>query len=117
MTAAAVLTLLNAAGVRLEVSGNNLLATPREALTDTHRAQIREHKTALVSLLSEADSARRLWLVALPTGERFSSSFNPPATPGEVRGWYPTALSVEPESDTAAPEGDATDPAGNAGRG
>lgn len=37
----AVLTRLDAAGFRLEVSGNHLLATPRETLTDRRRIRLR----------------------------------------------------------------------------
>lgn len=99
--AAAVLTRLNAAGIRLEVREGALLATPREALTDDTRALIRANKPALVDMLSRpapaADTARRLWLVTHLDGRRVSHSFCPPATLTEVRGWYPGAV-VEPEA-------------------
>ena len=52
MSAAAVLRHLETAGIHLEVSGDNLLATPRAALTDETRALIRAHKPALLALLT-----------------------------------------------------------------
>ena len=51
----------------------------------------------------EADSAHRVWLVAMPNGERFASRCTPPATLAEVRGWHPAALSLEPEDDSEDP--------------
>ncbi|WP_295584483.1 hypothetical protein [uncultured Lamprocystis sp.] len=100
MTAAAVLTHLNAAGIRLEVRAGALLATPKESLTDDARSLIRANKPALLELLSRpaADAAHRLWLVTHPDGRRVSHSFTPPASRREVEAWYPGAL-VEPEAD------------------
>jgi hypothetical protein len=46
------------------------------------------------------DPAHPVWLVTLPTGERFAARCTPPATLAEVRGWHPTATSLEPEDDT-----------------
>jgi len=108
MTAAVALAQLTAAGIRLEVRDDALLATPREALTDDTRALIRGNKNALVLLLSEP---RRLWLVTHMDGRRVSHSFCPPATLAEVRGWYPTALGIEPEDEPPVPMEPDTRPA------
>ena len=101
MTAAAVLTHLNAAGIRLEVRAGALLATPKESLTDDARSLIRANKPALLELLSRstADAAPgRLWLIRHPDGSVRSHSFTPPATRAEVEVWYPGAV-AEPEAD------------------
>jgi hypothetical protein len=57
------------------------------------------------SKITDPDTPRRLWLIAMPTGEVFSSSFFPSATREEVQAWYPTAK-IEPEEEgptTTAP--------------
>lgn len=63
-------------------------------------------KTIRVEVAGE--EPRRLWLVTLPNGERFSLSCTPPATRTDLRGRYPGAL-VEPEPELE-PEGGALDP-------
>jgi hypothetical protein len=50
----------------------------------------------------DPDPPRRLWLIAMPTGEVFSSSFFPSATREEVQAWYPTAK-IEPEPEEVEP--------------
>ena len=52
MPAAEVLIHLHAAGIHLEVDAGLIIASPRAALTAEHRALIREHKPALLSLLT-----------------------------------------------------------------
>lgn len=106
--AAEVLHHLAAAGVRLEVQGDALHASPREALTDETRALIRSNKPALLEILSGTapspagdqapDTATSYrYLIHHPDGTLASHSFTPPATMAEVRGWYPGALSIEVE--------------------
>lgn len=63
-------------------------------------------KTIRVEVAGE--EPRRLWLVTLPRGERFSLSCTPPATLADLRGRYPGAL-VEPEPERK-PEGGSLDP-------
>ncbi|MEY6434209.1 hypothetical protein ABC977_17570 [Thioalkalicoccus limnaeus] len=41
-------------------------------------------------------TGRRLWLVTLPSGERISVSYTPPASLAEVRGLWPDAQAIEP---------------------
>lgn len=52
MTAVEVLRAAVAAGLRLEVADGRLLASPKARLLDAHRALLREHRPALVALLT-----------------------------------------------------------------
>ncbi len=54
MDAAAILRQLYAAGVRLELQGDRLSASPASRLTDDLRALIRGHKPELIAYLTEA---------------------------------------------------------------
>jgi len=108
MLATQLLDHLRAAGVRLDLRNGSLRAGPSAALTPGVRGLIAEHRPALVDLLSRpaptADTApRRLWLVTHLDGRSVSHSFTPGATLTEVRGWYPDALSIEPEDARPGP--------------
>lgn len=48
-----------------------------------------------VSSLDTDTEPHRLWSITLPTGERFTTSYCPPATEREVQSWHPGAK-VEP---------------------
>ncbi len=99
MSAAAALSVLAADGVTLSVDGPRLVARPAERLTQVHRDLIKAYRPALVALLSSPEHRPcRLWLIRHCDGSLASHSFNPPATSTEVRSWYPTALSIEPET-------------------
>jgi hypothetical protein len=109
MTAAALLERARADGVALALGHTGkLLATGEQAAVDRWLPEIRASKLALIACLRETapqmlpvpipepDEAHRLWLITLPDGERFSSSFSPPATRAEVLAWHPAAVSLEP---------------------
>ncbi|MBK1724696.1 hypothetical protein, partial [Thiocystis violacea] len=105
--AAEVLGRLSSVGIRLEVHGNALHATPRDALTDDARTLIRKHKADLLALLTAANDAdpgtHRLWTITRPEGSRVSVSRTPPSTLAELQAEYPGAR-IEPEAlCTAAP--------------
>ena len=71
MGAPELLRQLQAAGVRLWVEGNSLVAEPRGALTDALRAQIRMNKPALVTVLCvpcPKDLRARIWAMAAEWG-------------------------------------------------
>ena len=53
-------------------------------------SSLREHEGAEV---------RRLWLIRHQDGRLISHSFCPPASRDEVSGWYPLALSIDPEDE------------------
>jgi hypothetical protein len=55
MSAAEIITDLQADGVRLSADGDRLLAEPRSAITDAHRHLIRTHKPALLAHLQAAN--------------------------------------------------------------
>ncbi len=98
MNAVAIIDRARADGVTLALDpAGKLKATGEQAAVARWLPKVREHKPALVSLFSEP---RRLWLVVLPTGERFSSSFTPPATLADVHACYPDAQ-VEPDGEPA----------------
>mgnify|MGYP001768756202 CR=1 FL=1 len=54
-----------------------------------------------LSSLREQDKSevRRLWLIRHQDGRLISHSFCPPASRDEVSGWYPLALSIDPEDE------------------
>ena len=52
MNAEALLVDLRRRGLRLDAAGDRLIVAPASSLTDTDRAGIRLHKTALVLLLA-----------------------------------------------------------------
>ena len=67
MGAPELLRQLQAAGVRLWVEGNSLVAEPGGALTDALRAQIRANKPALLTALCvpcPEDLRARIWDMA-----------------------------------------------------
>lgn len=54
MEAAEIFRQLSAAGIRLELQGDQLSASPASRLTDNLRAVVRAHKPALIAYLAEA---------------------------------------------------------------
>ena len=54
-----------------------------------------------LSSLREHDRSElhRLWLIRHHGGRLISHSFCPPASRDEVSGWYPLALSIDPEDE------------------
>jgi hypothetical protein len=56
--AARVIAKLAADGIRVEASGSDIIARPRSALTDEHRALVREHKQELLAELRMPDQGR-----------------------------------------------------------
>ncbi len=115
MGAPTLLADLKSRGFRLAIDGNRLLVAPTERLTERDREQIREHRGALLALLTAPSpaansmpspsgtiEAHRLWLVTDVDGARWSVSYCPPATLAEVRERWPDARAIEPE---AAPTG------------
>jgi hypothetical protein len=96
MRPADVLRRLIAAGVTLEVDGDRLLARPAAALTDSHRELIRQHKPALLKVLSEP---RRSWSVIEPNGDAWTSTFAPPVTMAELLAAYPSGTRAVPIAD------------------
>lgn len=108
MTAAAVLLSdLSAAGctLALEPPDTLLLRGPGDSRA-RFAPLVRSLKGELLALMTANDAptpspsaevSHRLWDIRLPDGQRFSSSFTPPATRAEIRGWYPDAISIEPE--------------------
>lgn len=102
MTPEALLRAVQADGLHLYLEQGALRARGPGPVLERWTPEIRGNKPALVALLSapandpgaqapDPDTTRRLWLVTLPTGERFSSSFTPPATAAEVLSWYPNS--------------------------
>lgn len=78
MAAARVLAEMRAAGFEILASGDSLRVAPAESLTDSQRATLRAHKSALINLLTDTDaSARALTDADLSTP--------PPALAPEVR--------------------------------
>ena len=65
MGALDVLGHLRALGLNLEATGGNILARPREAMTDEARRLIREHKAALLTVLGAGAEARRARVLAM----------------------------------------------------
>ncbi|MCF7994718.1 MAG: hypothetical protein K9L88_07750 [Chromatiaceae bacterium] len=55
MSAAEILTHLQADGLHLHADGERLLAEPRNLITDDHRQLIRTHKPELLALLQAAN--------------------------------------------------------------
>ena len=69
MTPGAILDTLKAHGVRLTRDGEDLIATPKAALTDELRALIREHKPELLEIIGKAEPTpedRDFFRVILP---------------------------------------------------
>lgn len=98
---AALLADLTAAGLTLALDPPDTLLLRGDPATRVgFIPRVRTLKADLVALLSEP---RRLWLIRHPDGHFESHSFCPPATLTEVRGWYPDALSIEPEEPEACP--------------
>lgn len=54
MTAAAVMQHLTACGLTIQADGDRLIVSPRERLTDPHRALIRAHRMELVAFIAQA---------------------------------------------------------------
>ena len=125
MLAPPLISILTAGGFGIRLDGERLVVHPASDLTDSLRSMIREHKPALVGYLRQMqdpandpvqvlqdlqDSANdgtetviarasRLWLIRHADGRLISHSFTPAASRQEVEGWYPEALSIEPEDD------------------
>jgi hypothetical protein len=57
-SAARVIAKLARDGIRIEPAGSDIIARPRSALTDEHRALIREHKQELLAELRMPDQGR-----------------------------------------------------------
>jgi hypothetical protein len=57
-SAARVTAKLARDGIRIEPSGSDIIARPRSALTDAHRALIREHKQELLAELRMPDQGK-----------------------------------------------------------
>lgn len=51
---------------------------------------------------SDPDTPRRRWIITMPDGQVFDSTFTPPATAAEMAGWYPTA-DIRPEPEEVEP--------------
>jgi len=101
MTANTLIHRARSAGVTIvpTPTGNLTLEGPPDAVAVLMR-EVRANKADLLKILSApaADTApRRLWVVTHPDGSPRSHSFCPAATLAEVRSWYPTAASIEPE--------------------
>jgi len=103
MTAAAIIERARADGVTLALDpAGKLRATGEPTAVARWLPEVRASKGALVNLLSAPDAEpRRLWLIVLQDGSRFSSSFCPPTTRQEVAAWYPGPR-VEVEQDPGA---------------
>lgn len=65
MGALDVLGHLRALGLALEASGGNIVARPREAMTDEARRLIREHKAGLLMALGAGAEGRRARVLAM----------------------------------------------------
>lgn len=100
MDVQATLTRLSASGVTLAADNGQLTVESRQPLSDAQRAWLAAHKAELI----EALRPRRLWLITDADGNRWSSSFTPPATLAEVQARYPGAT-IEPEPEPPAPAG------------
>jgi len=104
VTPAEVVTRLAAEGIRLEGDGAKIIARPSSALTDRHRALIRQHMPSLLALLTrtatepEATTPRRLWSIRAPDGTAWEASFHPAQSLAVVMAWYSGAV-VEPVPD------------------
>lgn len=75
------------------------VATATPATLATHRdSTVADVATVAVAgpPVTNGDTARRLWLVTLPSGEQLSVSCSPPASATEVQARWPGAT-VEPE--------------------
>lgn len=102
MTAVAILARARADGLSVRLDPPDTIVLRGDPIARARLLpDVRQHKSALVRLLSgsdaESDTAPiRCWLIQLPTGERFSSSFCPPATMTGVRRFYPGAA-IEPD--------------------
>ncbi|MBK1723221.1 hypothetical protein CKO23_13345, partial [Thiocystis violacea] len=72
----------------MSVDGDRLIVSPRERITELSRALIRDHKSELVELLTQAANdtspARSRWLITLLDGTRWSISRTPPSTLAEL---------------------------------
>jgi hypothetical protein len=110
MEATALLTDLEAAGIRLHVAGGALRAEPASLLTEAHRAAIRLHKPELLRLLPPANDSDTCptegahsqapagglvhvshYLVRLVNGERFELHTAPAEPLVEIASRYPGA--------------------------
>ena len=60
MTTADILARVQAAGIRLRVDGEQLLASPRARLTDELRALIRMHRGELLQALNRSSLENRI---------------------------------------------------------
>ena len=104
MNAAELLIETTWHGVKVGVgSDGQLKLTGDRRAAESWLPEIRQHKAALIALLSES---RRLWLVIRPDGTATSHSLNPPATLAEMQRWYPGA-EIHPELDHDSEERDA----------
>ena len=91
MTAAALIDRAKVDGVTIALDpAGKIKVRGDDAAVSRWLPEVRAHKRALVSLLSEPE-AHRLWSITLPSGERFTSSYCPPATRAEVQAWHPGA--------------------------
>ena len=111
MTAAELLTQVRDAGIRLDLRSGQISVKGSTALLATWAPLLRQHRADLVQVLQDLqDSANdatetviarasRLWLIHHADGRMISHSFTPAASRQEVEGWYPDALSIEPEDD------------------
>ncbi|MBK1721948.1 hypothetical protein [Thiocystis violacea] len=107
MDAAQIRNDLMTAGFTLDVERERLMVSPASRLTKVQRELIRENRTSLVELLTQAANdtspARSRWLITLLDGTRWSISRTPPSTLAELQAEYPGAR-IEPEAlCTAAP--------------
>ncbi len=74
MEASIIMKQLRESGLTLTADGDRLLVEPKAAITDQHRAMIRQHKPALLALLSgKTDTA----LVEYPIPGRLSAPIPP----------------------------------------
>lgn len=81
-------------GLTATLHRDRLTITPSSLLTDELRAEIRQHKTALIAALME--QPRRLWLLHFADRESVICSIVPDCNHAEVLTIHPTACAAEP---------------------
>ena len=98
MTPAAILSTLKSKGVNLKRDGDDLIATPKAALTDELRTLIRQHKPELLRALVSDRHWR--WNLHYPDGAVLEIRELPEPTEQELQGRYPDVVRFEPLPET-----------------